>query len=78
MFECQYTFVKTKAQEISIFPTHNLEVPGSSPGWSTRNGSANCKKSSSWRFSFLSELNPFFGQMPFYNFKQITTFVAIF
>ena len=36
MFECQYTFVKTKAHEISIFPTHNLEVPGSSPGWSTK------------------------------------------
>lgn len=35
MFECQYTFVKTKAQEISIFPTHNLEVLGSSPRWPT-------------------------------------------
>lgn len=35
MFECQYTFVKTKAQEISIFPTYNLEVPSSSPDWST-------------------------------------------
>ena len=28
MIECQCAFVKTKAQEISIFPTHNLEVPG--------------------------------------------------
>ena len=31
MIECQWAFVKTKAQEISFFPTHNLEVPGSSP-----------------------------------------------
>ena len=36
MVECQHTFIKAKAQEISIFPTHNLEVPGSSPGWSTK------------------------------------------
>ncbi len=27
--------------------THNLEVPGSSPGWSTKKISVNCKKSSS-------------------------------
>ena len=26
---------------------HNLEVPGSSPGWSTRKQSVNCTKSSS-------------------------------
>ena len=35
MIEYQYAFIKTKTQEISFFPTHNLEVPGSSPGWST-------------------------------------------
>ena len=35
MIEYQYTFIKTNSQGISIFPTHNLEVPGSSPGWST-------------------------------------------
>ena len=36
MIEYQHAFIKTKAQGISIFPTHNLEVPGSSPGWSTK------------------------------------------
>ena len=35
MIEYQYAFIKTKSQGISIFPTHNLEVPGSSPGWPT-------------------------------------------
>ena len=35
MIEYQYAFIKTNSQGISIFPTHNLEVPGSSPGWST-------------------------------------------
>ena len=34
--ECnQYTFVKTKAQEISFFPTHNQGVAGSSPAGTT-------------------------------------------
>ena len=36
MIEYQYAFIKTNSQGISIFPTHNLEVPGSSPGWSTK------------------------------------------
>ena len=40
MIEYQYAFIKTKAREISIFPTHNLEVLGSSPSWSTQNNQA--------------------------------------
>ena len=35
MIEYQYAFIKTNSQGISIFPTHNLEVPGSNPGWPT-------------------------------------------
>ena len=30
MIEYQYAFIKTNSQGISIFPTHNLEIPGSS------------------------------------------------
>ena len=41
-----------KLCEITKEKAHNLEVPGSSPGWSTRKKNANCNKSSSWRFSF--------------------------
>ena len=52
MIEYQYAFIKTKAREISIFPTHNLEVPGSSPGWST------------YKRLNSNELEPFFISWP--------------
>ena len=35
MVDFQCGFIEMKVHGISIFPTHNLEVPGSSPGWST-------------------------------------------
>ena len=36
MVDFQCGFIEMKVHGISIFPTHNLEVPGSSPGWSTK------------------------------------------
>ena len=36
MIDFQCNFIDVKVHGISIFPTHNLEVPGSSPGWSTK------------------------------------------
>ena len=35
MVDFQCGFIEMKVHGISIFPTHNLEAPGSSPGWST-------------------------------------------
>ena len=41
MVDFQCGFIEMKVHGISIFPTHNLEVPGSSPGWSTKKESPN-------------------------------------
>ena len=61
-------FVKTKVQEISFFPTHNLEVLGSSPRWPTdyfilvdsgwrklQNKNANCLKNKYLAFCIVLE-----------------------